>query len=428
MHPRGQPLRSSAGSPRDPPPQRGGADVRTAPVTLRDWLWSGVALILLGVYALVIPVGRAVSLGERMLPILLFLATITIVVNLSAKAGVFAHAAQFAARAAGGRPMLLWLLVTSLALVCTAFLSLDTTAVLVTPLAISLVWAVRADIVPYALIVVWIANIGSLWLPVSNLTNLLSVQSRIMAGTSEYLGETLWPSALGVGVTIGFTGVIYRRRLSRGRHRPVPAVAAGPESPVPLHPPPRHRALLPCTLTLMIALPLLATPVPYWLTSSAAAVVLGVVFLRIDRSPLRPSLLPWGAMGLALTLVAAVDLLHAGGAEVFVQRALSTDGEASGLVLLTAGGVVASNVLNNLPAYLLLEPAATTAPEVAALLIGVNAGPLLTPWASLATLLWADQLRRAGITVPWTSFIVLGCVLVPLVCAVMLFPLLIQAA
>ena len=152
------------------------------------------------------------------------------------------------------------------------------------------------------------------------------------------------------------------------------------------------------------------------------------VFLFTDRSPLRVSLLPWGAMALALTLVVAVDMLHTLGAEAVVTRALSTEGEASGLFALTAGGVVASNVLNNLPAYLLLEPAVTTAPEMVALLIGVNAGPLLTPWASLATLLWADQLRRAGIAVPWKSFIVLGCLLVPLVCTVMLLPLVVEAA
>lgn len=50
--------------------------------------------------------------------------------------------------------------------------------------------------------------------------------------------------------------------------------------------------------------------------------------------------------------------------------------------------------MNNLPAYLALEPGARTAGELMALIIGVNAGPIITPWGSLATLLWADQLRR----------------------------------
>ena len=36
-----------------------------------------------------------------------------------------------------------------------------------------------------------------------------------------------------------------------------------------------------------------------------------------------------------------------------------------------------------------------------ALLVGVNAGPLVTPWASLATLLWLQRCRTAGVVVPW---------------------------
>ena len=56
-------------------------------------------------------------------------------------------------------------------------------------------------------------------------------------------------------------------------------------------------------------------------------------------------------------------------------------------VRLAATGAAGSNVLNNLPAYLLAEPLAQTPQRMAALLIGVNASPLITPWASLAILL-----------------------------------------
>ena len=45
-------------------------------------------------------------------------------------------------------------------------------------------------------------------------------------------------------------------------------------------------------------------------------------------------------------------------------------------------GALLANVANNLPAYLVLEPvAADAAPRLMALLVGVNAGPLVTPWA-----------------------------------------------
>jgi len=79
---------------------------------------------------------------------------------------------------------------------------------------------------------------------------------------------------------------------------------------------------------------------------------------------------------------------------------------------------VTADAVNNIPAYLLLEPAAGDAASSMALLVGVNAGSVVTPWASLATLLWADQLRRAGADVPWGRFVAWGAVLAPVAVAV----------
>jgi arsenical pump membrane protein len=51
--------------------------------------------------------------------------------------------------------------------------------------------------------------------------------------------------------------------------------------------------------------------------------------------------------------------------------------------------------------------------RLAALLVGVNAGPLITPWASLATLLWAARCGSAGVDVSWGRFALRGVLLVP---------------
>src|SRR4029079_698529 len=64
----------------------------------------------------------------------------------------------------------------------------------------------------------------------------------------------------------------------------------------------------------------------------------------------------------------------------------------------TALAALLANVLNNVPALLVLLPAAAAAgPEtVLAVLIGVNAGPNVTYTGSLATLLWRGALRDRG--------------------------------
>ena len=78
----------------------------------------------------------------------------------------------------------------------------------------------------------------------------------------------------------------------------------------------------------------------------------------------------------------------------------------------SASIAVAANAIDNLPAYLVLEPAAGhEALRYAALLVGVNAGCLITPWASLATLLWLHVLGQKGIRIGWGYYFKVGVTL-----------------
>jgi arsenical pump membrane protein len=63
--------------------------------------------------------------------------------------------------------------------------------------------------------------------------------------------------------------------------------------------------------------------------------------------------------------------------------------------------------------------------QLIGLLIGTNVGPIVTPWASLATLLWYERCRASDIHVPWRRFMLTGaitaaCVLVAAVCGLLL--------
>ncbi len=76
----------------------------------------------------------------------------------------------------------------------------------------------------------------------------------------------------------------------------------------------------------------------------------------------------------------------------------------------------AANLVNNLPAYLALEPAAgDSVPRLLAVLVGVNAGPLVLGWGSLATLLWRERCRARGLEVTARSFAASGLELAPVV-------------
>jgi arsenical pump membrane protein len=75
-----------------------------------------------------------------------------------------------------------------------------------------------------------------------------------------------------------------------------------------------------------------------------------------------------------------------------------TRDDALGLLALAALGAVLANVVNNLPAAMLLAPLAAPlgVTPVLALLIGINVGSSLTWSGSLANLLWRRVLVAHG--------------------------------
>lgn len=344
------------------------------------------------------------ELIERVLPILGFLVCVTVIAELSDRIGVFGYLAYHAALLARGSVTLLWLFVVLLATLATAVLSLDTTAVLVTPVVLALAHRLHLDRRLFAFTTVWLANTASLFLPVSNLTNLLALhpleRMDVPAGARGFLGVT-WPVAVTSWlVTVLVLAMVFRGSLS-GRYvlGPVPEV--------------RHRRLLVLGIAVCAALgPALLAGVEVLVAAATGAGVLLIAMVLVDHSLLDHRLLPWRlVLGVAVLFLLVQLALDLGLGRVLAE--LGGHGGSWPELLRVAGlGAVAGNLVNNLPSYLALEGLADTPQRMAALLLGVNAGPLITPWASLATLLWAGRCRAAGISVNWRRFALLGVHLV----------------
>jgi arsenical pump membrane protein len=87
------------------------------------------------------------------------------------------------------------------------------------------------------------------------------------------------------------------------------------------------------------------------------------------------------------------------------------------LLAVAAVGALAANLVNNLPATLILLPATAAAGPgaVLAMLVGVNVGPNLTFSGSLATLLWRRVMRAHDEPAELGEFTRLGALTVPCV-------------
>ncbi|MCI6206448.1 MAG: ArsB/NhaD family transporter [Corynebacterium glucuronolyticum] len=311
----------------------------------------------------------------RTWPVLLFLLLMTAVSAVLDQHGVFDGVAAWLVRHTGGRPWPTAAVFGVLCFVVTTVLSLDTTIVLLTPVALTLAKRGRVSALPYLFLTVWVANTGSLLLPVSNLTNLLAQQTAGLT-TLEFARLMALPQ-LFVLIVVALVFVLFFRKQ-------VVPVSAFTASPVRFTP--HALAIGAFTVTILLG-------IAPWI----AAAGLLVILLAIRPVPFVKAL-PWTMALFALALFILMDGMP-------TPQAMLSPVAAAG-----AGAAVA-NLTNNLPAYLTLEPFAPMGP----LLIGVNAGPLITPWASLANLLWMTLAAAKGVRIPMSLFVVSGLVLVPLV-------------
>lgn len=336
----------------------------------------------------------AVALAARLIPVLTFAASMSAVVNLASRVQLFEWRVSAIGRGTGNRDAV-FAGFLALAVASTVFFSLDTTAIMLTPLAVQLASRFRLPQPAVALSVVWIANLASLPLPVSNLTNLLALGGEAFSTNHDYIRAAAAPAAAAIAVAVA--AAYSARLIYRG------ASSAPNDAPTAVARPTAALVVIAFTVAALLS------PVPYWLTGVVAAVAMWFAVGPAGRKAGAASLIPWHALLLAATLSAAAALaLHV---EAVAAAVGLLNGAHPGAI--AAAGALAANGINNLPAFLALEPAAGGQDGVMALLIGVNAGPLVTPWASLATLLWADQLKRAGAAVPWRHFILWGLVLAP---------------
>ena len=390
------------------PGAAGPGDART-----RSWRrvppWAVAAVLVVALPASgALPAADARDLLVRTGPVLVFLLAITVVAELCAGAGLFDAVAARAARAARGRRLVLWALVVVLATASTVVLSLDTTAVLVTPVVLALARRTGTRPLPLALTVLALANTASLLLPVSNLTNLLAAHQ-----FGDGYVAVMWLPALAVLVVTVVVLLALHGRSLTGRF------VLAPGGPVP----PDRLLLVVTGVTVVLLAAAFAAELPVALVALAGVLVLGLAtwWRRVPLLVPVREMLPWRSALVVAALFVVVETWHAHGLGDLLAAVAGDGGDPGDLARLAATGVVAANLVNNLPAFLALAPTAGEDVErLASLLVAVNAGPLVTPWASLATVLWWQQYRRHafghGPPPPW-HVVRQGLVLAPLAVA-----------
>ncbi len=365
--------------------------------------WIGIGLFVAGWLCVVtglLPVSAADATIRRILPLLLFLASVIVLAELTAGAEVFDVIATRIAIIARGHYFVLFLLCTAFAAATTISLNLDTTAVLLTPVMLALARKLGIVALPLAMTTVWLANTASLLLPVSNLTNLLAA-NRVALSPAAFAGRMWAPQLASIAATMAFLWAFYWRRGQRD--------AAGYDVPSPHVPRQRLLFLVASTACVLFVIGILAG-LPLGVASSVSAGLVVVAFAVRSRRTLRPALIPWRLLVFVTGLFLVVQTISRHGLGTITGALIGTNGGNSGALRAAATGAGLSNLLNNLPSYVAGEAVvpAGNHNQLLALLIGTDVGPIITPWASLATLLWYERCRATGIDIPMRKFVLTG--------------------
>jgi len=347
---------------------------------------------------------------------------IIIISLLLDKAGLFEWAALHVARWGRGSGRRLFVLLVLLGAGVTALFANDGAALILTPIVIAMLAALRFPpraMLAFVMAAGFIADTASLPLVVSNLVNIVSADY-FGIGFTRYAAVMVPVNLVSVSATLAALVVFFRKDIPGDYDL---AQLRQPEEAI------HDRATFVAgwwVLAMLLAgfFWLDDIGIPISAVAAAGAVLLLAVAARghqiLTQDVLRGA--PWQVVVFSLGMYLVVYGLRNAGLTDYLAAVLDRCAEhgiwgaAFGTGIITA---ILSSIMNNMPTVLVgaLAIDATGAQGVVreamiyANVIGADLGPKITPIGSLATLLWLHVLSTKGIQISWRYYFRIGIVL-----------------
>ena len=361
-----------------------------------------------------------------------FIAIIIISLLLD-EAGFFKWIALHVARLAGGRGSRLFGFIVLLGAVVSALFANDGAALILTPIVIAILVALRfsaATTLAFIMAAGFIADTASLPLVVSNLVNIVSAD--FFAVPFDRYAQVMVP-VNGVSVVASLLVLygFYRRDIPRVYELTLidePNTAIADKTTFVT-----GWWVLAVLLVGFFVLEPLGIPISV-IAGIGAAVLLLVATLG-KKLPIKPVLrhAPWQIVVFSLGMYLVVYGLKNAGLTDYL-AAILQQLSSQGIWVATLGtgflSAILSSVMNNMPTVLIqalaIDAASVSNPMIKeamvfANVIGCDLGPKITPIGSLATLLWLHVLAKKQIDITWGYYLKVGVILtVPVLAATLL--------
>lgn len=343
--------------------------------------------------------------------------------------GFFEWAAIKMAHWSNGNGHLMFVYTVLLGALVAAFFANDGAALILTPIILAKMRLLKLNmksLIAFVIAAGFISDSASLPFVFSNLTNIVTV-NYFDIGFWHYSAMMMIPNLISVLASVTLLWLVFRKDIPQQVDLSLLK---------PAHTAIKNETMFKWSWFVLLLIffgigigDIFAIPISVFALSGALILLVLGSYYRTCEPWMTIKIAPWQIVWFSIGLYVVVwGLKNAGLTDVLAQSLVYFEswGYTGQVVATGFMAAILSAIMNNMPTIMVMDIAIGQMGNEAlayANIVGSNLGPKMTPWGSLATLLWLHVLMQKGVTIGWGQYMKIGFVITPPVLLVTLLAL-----